>query len=149
HGNLRAALEWCGATETGAEAGLRLSAALGWFWIMRNYFREGQQAREGALTRGSEASPALRARALAMGLPLADFSGSGAPAEQLGEECLRLAREAGEGWAAAFALFSLGMQAMERHDFARATPLAEQSLVTARTVGDPWLIAQPLVLLGI
>jgi non-specific serine/threonine protein kinase len=43
HDNLRAALEWSKRDPEGAEAGLRLGAALWRFWEVRNYVREGRQ----------------------------------------------------------------------------------------------------------
>ena len=67
HDNLRSALEWCLAAPERGEQRLEFAAALFWFWMKRGYFREGQQWLERALAAGSDAPPALRAKAL-MGL---------------------------------------------------------------------------------
>ncbi len=53
HDNLRAALRWLLDQDETAEreAGLRLAAALGYFWWMRGYHTEGARWLEGALAR--------------------------------------------------------------------------------------------------
>src|SRR5262249_59023921 len=104
HDNLRAALEWSQAEEDGIEAGLRLVAALSWFWRMRNHLQEGQQWLEAALGRGREAPCGLRAWALVGAAELAAFGENHWVAERLAEECLPLARAAGEPWLVAWVL---------------------------------------------
>jgi non-specific serine/threonine protein kinase len=47
-----------------AEAGMRLATALFWFWTNRGYLTEGLQWLEGALARGGQLPPGLRAAAL-------------------------------------------------------------------------------------
>jgi non-specific serine/threonine protein kinase len=63
HGNLRAALQWL-QSKGEAESALRLVSALGQFWEVRGYLREGSRALEGALTYAPEADAGLRARVL-------------------------------------------------------------------------------------
>ncbi len=62
HGNLRAALEWCGECEHGAESVcLRLVAALARFWVARGLFRQGREWIEAALSRkGAEGRTVAR-----------------------------------------------------------------------------------------
>jgi non-specific serine/threonine protein kinase len=63
HENLRAALRWL--WDHGEdELALRLAAALGYFWEVRGYLSEGQQALEEALARMPSADPRLRAKVL-------------------------------------------------------------------------------------
>jgi predicted ATPase len=61
HENLRFALRWF-LNDGDDVLALRLAAALGYFWEVRGYLREGQQAREEALARVPDADPRLRAR---------------------------------------------------------------------------------------
>lgn len=65
--NLQAALHWYQTTDA-VEEGLRLAAALQWFWTMRGRFAEGRTWVETFLERdrllGQRADPAVRARAL-------------------------------------------------------------------------------------
>ncbi len=56
HGNLRAALRWAkdrssGGDRTAVLAGLRLAAALWWFWYIRGHLREGRQQLEDVVER--------------------------------------------------------------------------------------------------
>src|SRR5262249_38287973 len=148
HDNLRTALEWCQAQEEGRDAGLRLVATLAWFWTMRNHFQEGKQWLEAALSRGSDAPLPLRVRALAGAVQLAWFGGARPRVGRLAEECLQQAREVGDEWVVAWALYLLAEAAVERFDFARAASLGQESLATARSAGDPWLTAMPLTVLG-
>jgi predicted ATPase/DNA-binding SARP family transcriptional activator len=68
--NFRVALAWCqeeadaNPSSDAAEAGLRLATALFWFWTNRGYLTEGLQWLEGALARGGQLPPGLRASAL-------------------------------------------------------------------------------------
>ena len=51
--NIRAALEWCREDPQGAEPALRLASAMGWFWALRGYYREGRQWNAEILARTS------------------------------------------------------------------------------------------------
>ncbi|MFE7721381.1 protein kinase [Nocardia rhizosphaerihabitans] len=57
--NLREAMEFClsDETDTGIEAGLRITAALFPFWLSRGLFREGRHWLDRALARGPEQQP--------------------------------------------------------------------------------------------
>src|SRR5262249_37842171 len=65
HENLLAALAFCEQTEDGAEKGLRLAGAAGYFWYTRGYFGLGRAALAEALTRAEGREP-TRARAKAV-----------------------------------------------------------------------------------
>jgi tetratricopeptide (TPR) repeat protein len=135
HDNLRAALLW--SLESGeAELGLRLGAALLWFWSARGYWREGARWLEEALARGGAAKPATRAGALSsLGVVLGRQSDFGR-AEARHEEALALYEELGDQGRAAESLAHLGWMAEFRGDAARATTLFEKSLRAARESGN-------------
>lgn len=56
HDNLRTALEWSLTDAEDAEPGMRLSAALAYFWRTRDYFTEGSRWLDRALSHGSDVS---------------------------------------------------------------------------------------------
>jgi predicted ATPase/DNA-binding SARP family transcriptional activator len=62
--NLRAALSWChDHADASPDLGLRLAAALGWFWYFASH-QDGQHDLTAMLTAASHGSPLARARAL-------------------------------------------------------------------------------------
>jgi predicted ATPase len=65
HNNLHAALEWSRSTPDGAELGVRLTAALGWFWFTYGNYSEARSWLEGAIERsiGAASRSMLVARA--------------------------------------------------------------------------------------
>ncbi|HSJ29805.1 MAG TPA: hypothetical protein VK933_00130, partial [Longimicrobiales bacterium] len=64
HGNVRAALEWCGAHPDRTALALRLSAALLWFDFALGHFDEPRRAIQSAIDKSGDVSPLVRARAL-------------------------------------------------------------------------------------
>ncbi len=60
--NLRAVLQWT-VERAEAEIELRLSGALGQFWLARGHYREGHQWLKAALALGGMQPAALRANA--------------------------------------------------------------------------------------
>ncbi|HSK19659.1 MAG TPA: BTAD domain-containing putative transcriptional regulator [Longimicrobiales bacterium] len=83
HGNVRAALEWCGADADRTPLALRLSAALLWFDFALGHFEEPRRAIQSALDRSGDVPPLVRARALTalgyMALWTGEASGVQAP----------------------------------------------------------------------
>ncbi len=166
HDNLRVALGWSEARGE-AETGLRLVAALWWFWLIRGHLREGrawverllrQEATTAAAT-GTEASHGagepvltvpggLRARVLLAGGALAFRQGDEATAVPWLEQAEADARAAGDLRTAAQALRYLGTVALHQGDLERATARAEEGLALAREVGDQWSNAAALTSLG-
>jgi predicted ATPase/DNA-binding SARP family transcriptional activator/DNA-binding CsgD family transcriptional regulator/Tfp pilus assembly protein PilF len=135
HDNIRATLSW--SLESGeAELGLRLGAALLWFWSARGYWSEGARWLEEALARDGAAEPATRAGALSsLGVVLgrqSDFE----QAEACHEEALALYEELGDQGRVAESLAHLAWMAEFRGDAARATTLFEKSLAAARVSGN-------------
>ena len=142
HDNLRAALEWCQATEEGREAGLRAAGALAWFWIKRGHLAEGWRSTIGLLAAGTNASAAARGRALAGACSLAKYLSDSPAQAAAAEEALALGREAADPWLTAFALLHSGTLAGEGGDPDRAEALLEEGLSLARQLGDRWLAAE-------
>jgi predicted ATPase/class 3 adenylate cyclase/Tfp pilus assembly protein PilF len=149
HDNLRAALAWCIEEETGAEAGLRLSGLLWWFWNVRCHWSEGREALKRALGRDvARGRTADRAAALNGAGFLATVQGDYTEARAQLEESLRLFRELDDRKALAFVLNNLGNLAIRQGDDAGARALYEESIELARQVGDRRGLANTLSNLG-
>jgi tetratricopeptide (TPR) repeat protein len=148
HDNLRAALGWARAQGDG-ERGLRLAAALCWFWYMRGYLNEGRGWLEEALARAATAPAALRATALNGAGNLASDQGEYGQAEVLYAQALALRRELGDKRGIAGSLSNLAGVAERRGDYGRAVPLFEEALALARVSGDTLSIAKTLGNLGL
>ena len=153
HDNLREGLRW--AQEAGdVERGLRLSAALCWFWWMRGYLGEGRRWVEGFLSEDSRSTsrPAgvvlSRAKALYGAGELAFGQGDLPRAAQLLEESLLLYRELGDEEGVAVVLVELGQVARARGEHERAAALSEEGLALSRKVGESRAAAIALNTLG-
>ena len=151
HDNLRAALEWCLADEQGgAEAGLRLAAALQQFWWSRGHLAEGRERLAGALSRdGVQDRTRTRAYALSGAGLLARMQGDYAAARTLYDESLAIHKASGDKQGIAWSLSNLGLVAYDQGDYAVARMLNEQSLAIERTLGDKQGIAKSLNSLGL
>jgi tetratricopeptide (TPR) repeat protein len=139
HPNLRAALGW--ANESGTvELGLRLGAALWWFWQQRSHLHEGREwlKRFLALQLPVEDARAmtLRADALKGAGNLAWYQGDYQPAAELLEASLDLYRGFGNRGNVAHVLNTLGLIADGRGDHARALALYEECLALRRDLDD-------------
>jgi predicted ATPase/DNA-binding SARP family transcriptional activator len=135
HDNLRQALAFCLEDEQGAEAGLRLGAALHWFWEIRGHMSEGRAHLAAALARDVGSEPRLaRAHALRCAGVLAGSQGDYDAARSLYEESLTLYRELGDKWGIARTL-----QCLQR---------IEESLTLFREIGDKRGIADCLFFWG-
>jgi predicted ATPase/DNA-binding CsgD family transcriptional regulator len=147
HDNLRTALEW-GLTAGRAEAALRLSGALAWFWWLRGSPDEGRRWLTRALDAAPERSTA-RMKALYGAGWLAHQQRDSATAQALLDESLSIARELADRWSVAWVLHLLGRVAYFENDPLRTRALADESLAVAEELGDDWLIAWALHLLGL
>ena len=149
HDNLRAALACSKAQADGAETGMRLVVALGWFWVRRGYWSEGRSwlAEQLALP-DSDAAPALRARALIYDGILASYQG--APSEacrrfEAGTAIFRALRdERGLIWS----LIWLARDTAHLGDYAAARTACEEALAIARALNVTPGIAEALITLG-
>ncbi len=149
-----ASVEW-------AALGLRLVAALWWYWFVRDYLSEGRRWLEGTLALdvycGHDAETgdaahrtrAARAKALRGAGILASQQGDYGRAGTLLGEAIALSKAAGDRKGVAGALNSLGRIAQMQGDYARAAPLYEESLVMQRALGNGQGIAGTLNNLGL
>jgi tetratricopeptide (TPR) repeat protein len=142
HDNLRAALAWSQTAEAGAEIGLRLAGALGWFWSTRSHWNEGRKWLDSILARpAAEPLISARAKALAAASRLALAHNDFVVARATSEESQTLFRSVGDIWGQAFALLHL---AWSQPDVAVRRASLEESLTLFRSVGDIW--GQALIL---
>jgi len=148
HENLRAALRW--AAERGdGEFSLRLTGALADFdfWSVHGYLREGRRWLEEARALGADASPFLRARAVAGEGNLARLLGDYLQARALLEEALALAEPIHDLALTARILWRLGAVGALQGDVNEARALLERSVALNREVGAAET-AIALVILG-
>jgi predicted ATPase len=148
-GNLRAALRFF-IDQGDSERGLQLAAALGEFWRIRGYLREGLWWLEAALT--ADRGPASPARVKVLthagwiAWELLDFEKSTA----FSKENLELSRMLEDKVGAAFALYHLGMVAIYEHMKANeAWGLFEESLTLRRQIGDEAGMGRALQKMGL
>jgi predicted ATPase/DNA-binding CsgD family transcriptional regulator len=157
YSNLRAALAWSqeatdeSGSGTPAAIGVRLAAALGWFWFLRGDRREGRAWLERCAERASGVAAARSAcaRALSSAAVLAQYDNDYAAAERLLEQALALGQKLGDEAVFACSLSRCGSLALAGGDFARATMLAVAGLQHARSLGDCWSTAFALHVLGL
>ena len=137
HGNLLAALEWCGSAEAGVERGLAFAAAMSRFWSARGYFELGWRMLKAALDRDTARAPTpVRGKALVRAGGLAGYRGDYAAARPLIEESLAINRAQGDIKGEARALSGLSTVATAQGDFAAARAFGEEGLALYRRLGE-------------
>jgi predicted ATPase/DNA-binding SARP family transcriptional activator len=146
HDNVRAALAWC-LDRGAAELGLRLAGALGRFWAVRGYLREGQRWLERALQQPAEPGPA-RVKALQGAIRLEGHLGDYAKFDALAQESLALCRSLGDRRGEAWSLDRLATVSMFEGDHDRGMSLLEQSASISRELGDQRGLALSLTSMG-
>ncbi len=148
HANLRAALEWCARND--AEMGLRLCAALWWFWFVRGHWRESRhwQTTLLAATEGAATPIPARTALLVRAANMAWLAGDLAQAAALAQEAEEAALHAGDERNLTLVRYVQG-QLATHSDAARSTEAFEQSLALARRLGDRWAEARALYRLGV
>jgi non-specific serine/threonine protein kinase len=123
--NLRAALQWS-ISRVRAEEGLRLAAALGWYWYVRARLREGRGWLEQVLASSPGTSYLTRARVLSVAGVLSLQQQDAERAAAFLKEGLALVKERGpaaiEGWL----LLSLGLVSLQKGSFEEAGQRFEQ-----------------------
>jgi predicted ATPase/class 3 adenylate cyclase len=136
HANLRAALDWCRDDPAGAEAEMRLAAALGLFWRIRGHGDEGRRWLARALARSDGKPTATRARLLNwLGYNESAF-GDPKRALDLLTESVEVARAVGDAALLPEALRHLATIVVSRGDHDAGRALLEEALDAARAVGD-------------
>ena len=147
HDNLRAALAW--AVDAGAaEAELRLSVAIWYWWSVQGHFAEAKRALEGALARGAGEPPVLRGRALGA-LGAAHYRrGELAEAEACFEQAGVLFREAGDALGTARMVGELGNLAVARRDYVPAMEHYEDARARFLEIGEKSRVAAVVANMG-
>ncbi len=148
HDNIRAALTWSLRGGGEISSGLRLAGAIGRFWHLRGYAREGRDWLDGLLHRGEEIVGQPRAKALHAAGTLAYLQGNHARARMLEEHALALWRAHGERPGIALALAGLANIAYLQGDYNEASSLNEAALVEMRATGNMAGIARVLTTQG-
>ena len=151
HDNLRAALDWS-LGEGRAEKGLRLAAALMWFWDMHNYWGEGRERTQRLLNQ-PEAAPKTLTRANALLVvarmisPMGDEDKACRPYL---EAAIAIAREQGGDGKRLLAL-CLGFLGVNvfGDDPTAGESMIEEGLVIARALGDEWILGLLLCWRGV
>jgi len=145
--NFLAALRW--AVERGdGELSLRLVGALADYWAWCSYLREGRRWLEKARSLGAEASPLLRAKALASEGTLAMAQGDYLPARTLLQDALGIAEALRDEPLTARVLSGLGRVAVLQEDATEARGLLERSVALGREAQDPAGLAFALIQLA-
>jgi len=148
--NLRAALRWF-LDRRDVVQGLRLCAALWWFWYVRGYATEGRAALTAFLDLPMPASSQAvrpRAEALLGAGQLAQTQGDYAAARRSLADSIRLYRSVGDERSTAAALLAAGFTARVQEDYQPARDLLERSLALARDNGYSFVVAAALHHLG-
>jgi non-specific serine/threonine protein kinase len=148
HDNLRLALDWAESGRGDGLAGLRIAAAVWWFWQTRGHWREGRRRLSRLLAVPATEALAIRAKALRGAGALARRQSDYAASEMLYRESLAIRRRLGDRGGLALTLGSLGALAIERGDWDASRPLLEESLTIQRELGDRASVAQVLNCLG-
>jgi len=145
--NVRAALEWS-VREGRAEKGLRLAAALAWFWERRGYWSEGR-ARLERLLNQPEAAPGTLIRAhglVAAGLLAnslaAAWVGGGKASHPYLKEAITIAREHGQAGKPLCALALIFLSnSVYADDPILAQSQCDDAWATLQELNEPWISA--------
>jgi predicted ATPase len=133
--NMRAALDFCLSEPDEIQTGLRMAAALWFYWSACGFPREGRHWLDRALALDTGLTrEGVRAR-WANGW-IALQQGHIADGESTLTECRALARQLGDASTLAHATHRLGFAALLRGDLSRAVALLEESLTRFRFLGE-------------
>jgi predicted ATPase len=148
--NLRVALSWSAEEPRRAGLGLRLAAALTWFWRFYDWLQEGRSWLEAMLAHTDSADrSAARAKALyGIGI-LAWYQGDLAGAAVGAEASVALFAAGGDTSDQAAALRLLGLIRLGQGDAAAARRLLEDSRNLFQELGDVWGEALTVYRLGL
>ncbi len=146
HDNLRAALTWLLANDSGTA--IQLAVALWRFWYAHAYLTEGRLWLAATLAR-CPGDTLVQASALYGAAVMAAKQGDNDAAIAGYEQSLAIRRCNGDQEGVAMALSGLGMIAHDRTDYARAGEMFAESLAIRRTLNDEWGMAVILNNLGL
>ena len=149
HDNFRAAFDWAQSRGNDVRA-LYLGAAFWRFWQMRGHLREGRARIEAILASpAAQNHPAERARALEAAGGVAYWQGELRDAQAFYDECLELARAAGDKKILANALYNASFPRMvDKSDLDGGLVLVEESLALYRDLGDDLGVTRCLWTIG-
>jgi predicted ATPase/DNA-binding XRE family transcriptional regulator/Tfp pilus assembly protein PilF len=152
--NFRLALEWCLSRPHALAIGMRLSAALWWFWSRRGFITEGKAWLMRYIDQFELADPPTSE----ILFPLAKiYTGMGrltwgqgdyASARSWIEKGLILHRQVGDTWYHGYSLQTLADVLSDLDETSPAQEIALESLRLALETGDPWLEGLPHSLFG-
>jgi predicted ATPase/DNA-binding CsgD family transcriptional regulator len=145
--NLRLALDWSRADPDGAEAQLRLVAALGRYWNIHRPVGEGRDWLKDALARGPSAPSAARATVLNWAGVSVLYDGNSVAGRALLEESVAVARQVNDSRLLTVALRHLGV-ALHQQDDGAARAVLEEALAVARAADDAREVTYSLTFLG-
>jgi predicted ATPase/DNA-binding CsgD family transcriptional regulator len=159
HDNLQAALRWLLNQDNPVELefGLRMSAALGYFWYLRGYHAEGRRWLEEALARaqqgdGEESAAkvdaAARTRALIAAGTLLMVQAEYARAQAVLKEALALAARRQDAAASAAASTYLGHATVVAGDVAEGTRRLQEAVRRWEALGDAHGLGETLFYRG-
>jgi non-specific serine/threonine protein kinase len=147
HDNLRVALAWS-LEGNQIEAGLKMAAALAWFWHSKGHLSEGNLWLEKLLASGIGNHGKERAKALRASSILSTGTGDYIRARAFAESSVKLYREIGDNRGAGLVLADLGASLHWGGKEKEAIEPLEESLRLLRATGDRWGIAYALLWLG-
>ena len=145
NGNLRATMSRALA-ESDTETATRLGWALWTFWWLRDHQLESHRWIEALLKQ--EIPPTVRPRAIQVAAMTVYLQGEREESAKLLREALELSRRAGDTLCAAYAWFWLGLEAVDREDFEKATSCLEEALPLFRESGEEAMLASVYDRLG-
>lgn len=134
HDNLRAALEW--SIEHDTTLCIRIAGALWLFWYIRGHLTEGHRWLERAVASGTQAPPAIRAKALNNLGNLTYQLGDLARAQTCYEQSLAIRQRIDDRRGVADALNNLGMLITARGEYEQARRFLESSLSVREPLDD-------------
>ncbi len=140
--NLRAAY----ARSTESEMGLRLAAALGWFFSEWTYWNEGLGWLEQTLATNPNSPVPLRAKALHRAGGLAGHLGDQRRLRMYCEEAIAISQPTHDDWNIAWALCHLGLYG--DGDLKESATHLEESAALFRQLNDPMGLAHTLIRLS-
>ena len=146
--NMRAALQWS-LGDGDAATGLRLAAAMAYFWRMRGYGNEGGRWLADLLSKAPDGVYFARAKALSGAGLLTWWKGATGQATDLIERALSIFRALGDTWWIARSLQALAFHAFAGGKYDRAAALAEEALALANQLNDTYVSGYSLVLKAI
>jgi predicted ATPase/DNA-binding CsgD family transcriptional regulator/DNA-binding XRE family transcriptional regulator len=143
HDNLRQALRWSQPpADARADLHVRLTVALGRFWLSRCHFAEGSRWLQPALA--IPVSRELASRRLLLAGLLARYVGDFPRAVALLDECRHMCEQAGDAATAAWACAPLGAIYVAAGDLDRADEILQAGVILSRAAAEPRIIGVTL-----